>query len=168
MCSTSSRKKKLGVLEVDRKIAYNNEVGGYGQDHGMGVPAVGSRWVAREFKGHSEFDRENMFSATRPIELTRLMISRQATKRADGVERKTMYLDAKNAHLAPECARHVYVERPEEARASDDECGKWFHWLYGCRPAAQAWEEHYSALLEEHGFARLQSVPVAFLMRRMI
>ena len=43
-----------------------------------------------------------------------------------------------------------------------DECGKLIHWLYGCRPAAQAWEEHYSALLTGHGFKRLKSVPVAF------
>ena len=45
----------------------------------------------------------------------------------------------------------------------DDECGKLIHSLYGCRPAAQAWEEHYSALLKNHGFKRLKSVPVAFV-----
>ena len=37
------------------------------------------------------------------------------------------------------------------------------YWLYGCRPAAQAWEEHYSGVLESVGFARLKSSPVAFV-----
>jgi hypothetical protein len=39
------------------------------------------------------------------------------------------------------------------------------HWLYGCRPAAQAWEEHYSALLVASGFERLKAVPVSFTER---
>jgi Reverse transcriptase (RNA-dependent DNA polymerase). len=55
------------------------------------------------------------------------------------------------------------VELPAEAEVQDDECGKLIHWLYGCRPAAQAWEEHYSALLQGNGFKRLQTVPVAFI-----
>ena len=44
----------------------------------------------------------------------------------------------------------------------DDERGKLIHWLYGCRPAAQAWGEHYSMLLQ-NGFKRLKTVPVAFV-----
>ena len=73
-----------------------------------------------------------------------------------------MYLDVKKAHLAPKCEQEVYVELPTEANVAADECGKLIHWLYGCRPAAQAWEEHYSRLLKTHGFRRLASVPVAF------
>ena len=57
----------------------------------------------------------------------------------------------------------MYVELPAEANVTEDECGKLIHWLYGCRPAAQAWEEHYSRVLKECGFKRLQSVPVAFV-----
>jgi hypothetical protein len=95
--------------------------------------------------------------------MLRFMISRQATKRADGIERKTMYLDIKKAHLAPLCNQDVYVELPPEAEVGEDECGKLVHWLYGCRPAAQAWEEHYSALLGRHGFKRLTTVPVVFV-----
>ena len=55
------------------------------------------------------------------------------------------------------------MDLPGEAEVEDDECGKLIHWLYGCRPAAQAWEEHFSALLKNHGFKRLKSVPVAFV-----
>lgn len=78
-----------------------------------------------------------------------------------GLERKTMYLDNKTAHLAPKCDQDIYVDLPEEAGVKSDECGKLIHWRYGCRPAAQAWEEHYSALFGRHGFDRLRSVPVA-------
>ena len=129
--------------------------------HGTGEPMVRSRWVARGFKDPKEKDREDLFSATPPIEMMRFMLSRQATRRKDGEERTTMYLDIKKAHLAPLCEQDVYVELPAEAGVAGDECGKLAHWLYGCRPAAQAWEEHYSALLQGHGFKRLKSVPVA-------
>ena len=130
--------------------------------HGTGVPMVRSRWVARDFKDPKEKDREDLFSATPPLEMIRFMLSRQATVRDDGEERKTMYLDIKKAHLAPLCMSDVYVELPAEAEVAEDECGKLIHWLYGCRPAAQAWEEHYSALLVTNGFVRLKTVPVAF------
>lgn len=71
-------------------------------------------------------------------------------------------MDIKKAHSAPKCDQDVYVELPAETEVQADECGKVAHWLYGCCPAAQAWEEHYSALLVEHGLVRLKSVPVAF------
>ena len=57
----------------------------------------------------------------------------------------------------------MYVELPGEAEVEDAECGKLIHWLYGCRPADQASKEHYSALLKNHGFKRLKSVPAAFV-----
>ena len=43
-----------------------------------------------------------------------------------------------------------------------DECGKLAHWLYGCRRAGQAWEDHYSNVLMNMGFERAASSPVAF------
>jgi hypothetical protein len=131
--------------------------------HGTGEPVVRSRWVARDFKDPCDKDREDLFSATPPLEMLRLVLSRQATIRPDGLARKTMYLDIKKAHLAPLCQQDVYVDLPEEANVNEDECGKLIHWLYGCRPAAQAWEEHYSALLVKHGFKRLKAVPVMFV-----
>ena len=75
------------------------------------------------------------------------MKSRQATRRADCQERKTLYIDVKKAHLVPKCTQDVYVELPAEAEVEEDECGKLVYWLHGCRPAAQAWEEHYSGVL---------------------
>ena len=89
---------------------------------------VRSRWVARDFKDRKEKDREDLFSATPPIEMMRFVLSRQATRRDDGEERKTMYIDVKKAHLAPLCKEDVYVELPAEAGAASDEVGKLVHW----------------------------------------
>ena len=132
------------------------------KSHGTGEVLVRSRWVARDFKKRGEKDREDLFSATPPLEFLRYVISRQATRRADGRERKTMYIDVKKAHLAARCMEDVFVELPEEAGVEDDECGKLIYWLYGCRQAAQAWEEHYAGVLQAVGFKRLVSSPVAF------
>ena len=135
------------------------------KSHGVGEMLVRSRWVARDFKGKGEKDRDDLFSATPPLELIRYMLSRQATRRADGRERKTLYIDVKKAHVIAKCTQDVYVELPREAEVAEDECGKLIYWLYGCRPAARAWEEHYSALMESMGFKRLVTSPVAFYHR---
>ena len=135
------------------------------KSHGTGEMLVRSRWVARDFKAKGEKDREDLFSATPPLEIIRYLLSRQATKRQDGRERKTLYIDVKKAHLVPKCTQDVYVELPTEAGAQADECGKLEYWLYGCRQAAQAWEEDYATAFEEAGFKRPASCPVVFSHR---
>lgn len=154
--------KRQEAIEVTGKNPISTKWVDTDKSHGVGEPVVRSRWVARDFKQKGEKDREDLFSATPPLELIRYMISRQATLRDDGRERKTMFIDVKKAHLVPKCERDVYVELPPEAGVQEDECGKLLYWLYGCRPAAQAWEEHYSGVLEGVGFRRLTSSPVAF------
>ena len=62
-----------------------------------------SRWVARDSKDSKEKDRDDLFSATPPLEMMRFIMSRQATRRKDSKERKTMLFDTKKAHLAPFC-----------------------------------------------------------------
>ena len=54
-------------------------------------------------------DPEDLFSTTLPLKLIRYVISRRATRRGDGQERKTKYIDVKKAHLVPECTQDVYV-----------------------------------------------------------
>ena len=76
------------------------------KSHGAREMLVRSRLVARDFRENGEQDQEDLFSATLPLELMRLMISRQATIREDGGERKTLFLDVKKAHLIPRCAPH--------------------------------------------------------------
>ena len=56
--------------------------------HGVGEMKVRSRWVARDFKTRGKGYREDLLCATPPLELLRFLISRQATTRSDGRERK--------------------------------------------------------------------------------
>ena len=129
-------------------------------------PLVRCRLVARDFKGKGEKDREDLFAATPPLELKRVLLSRAVTRRKKaGKPRKLMFIDARKAHLNPECTEDVYIELPDEAGAGPGKCGKLNYWLYGFRPAAQAWEEHYAEKLESVGFERGKASPVVFYHR---
>ena len=57
----------------------------------------------------------------------------------------------------------MYFELPPEAGAKPGVCGKLIHWLYGFRPAAQAWENHYAENMRKVGFERGPGASVAFL-----
>lgn len=60
-------------------------------------------------EGPEERDREDLLSGTPPIELMRFMLCRHVARRPDGLERKTVYLGSKKAHLAPNCDQDFYV-----------------------------------------------------------
>ena len=128
---------------------------------------VRSRFVARDFKKRGEKDREDLFCATPPLELLRLLVSLMVTRAPEdqGRVRKMLFIDVRKAHLVPVCHEDVYVELPPEASCSPDECGKLRHWLYGCRKAGQAWEDHYSKVLDTAGCDRGTSSPVCFSHR---
>ena len=129
-------------------------------------PLVRCRLVARDFKVKGEKDREDLFAATPPLELKRVLLSRAVTRRRKGGNaRKLMFVDARKAHLNPKCTEDVYIELPEEAGAGPGKCGKLNFWLYGFRQAAQAWEEHYAGRLEGAGFERGVASPVVFYHR---
>jgi hypothetical protein len=119
---------------------------------------IRSRLVARDFKTKGEKEREDLFAATPPLELLKAQLSRAASKRG----RKVLVIDVKKAHLYPKCESDVYIELPSEAGVEAGTCGKLVHWLYGFRPAAQAWESHYAGNLESIGFVRGQASPVSF------
>jgi hypothetical protein len=155
--------KKAEAIKVTGRKPISTKWVDTDKSHGMGEMLVRSRFVARDFKLKGEKDREDLFSATPPLELIRYALSRQATARPDAKERKSMHIDVKKAHLVPKCKADVYIELPPEAGVGPDECGKLLYWLYGCRPAAQAWEEHYSETLAAAGFKKLISSPVAFI-----
>ena len=76
-----------------------------------------------------------------------------------------LFVDVKKAHLNPKCEEDVYINLPEECNVASGMCGKLNFWLYGFRPAAAAWEKHYSALLEKAGFCRGVGCGVAFWHR---
>ena len=54
---------------------------------------IRSRLVARDFKGDDK-DRDDLFAETPPLEAIRLLLSRAATRRADGQQRKLLFPDA--------------------------------------------------------------------------
>ena len=110
--------------------------------------------MARDFRAKGEKDREDLFAATPPLELLRMMISKTATITMKSGRRKMLFIDVKKAHLNPKCEQDVYVELSREAKPKPGKCGKLVHWLYGFRPAAQAWENHYAQKLESAGFTR--------------
>ncbi len=56
----------------------------------------------------------------------------------------------------------VYIELPEEAGVAPGMGGNLVRWIYGMRPAAQAWETLYAGKLEGAGFARGKGNGVMF------
>jgi hypothetical protein len=102
--------KKEEASRVTGKAPISTKWVDTGKTHGTGEPMVSSRGVARDFKDTKDKDSENLFSATPLIELMRCVLSRQATRRKDGVERKTLFLDIQKARVAPLRQSDVYVE----------------------------------------------------------
>jgi hypothetical protein len=126
-------------------------------------PEIRCRLVARDFKGKRDKDREDLFAATPPLEAKRTLFSRAVTtRRKPGGCRKLLFVDARKAHLNPKCTEEVFIQLPDEVGARKGVCGKLNYWLYGFRPAASAWERHYSSLLEGVGFRRGLASPVIF------
>ena len=86
-------------------------------------------------------------------ELCRMTTAVRGVRRRRGkADVKLMHADV-NKHLNAICEEKAWVELPEEF-------GRWGRyarmrrWLYGMRPAAQAWEEDYAAKMIGIGFAR--------------
>ena len=121
-------------------------------------PNIRSRLVARDFKVKDSC-REDLFAATPPLELLKALLSKAVTGDKD---LKVLVIDVKKAHLNPMCDQDVFIELPLETGAKAGTCGKLIRWLYGFRPAAQAWENHYAGKLEEAGFMRGVASPVSF------
>ena len=123
---------------------------------------VRCRLVARDLK-KGDKDRGDLFAATPPLEALRFVLSKAATRDGDGaVNKKLMFMDAKKAHLNSRCEEKVYIVLPDEANHGPGKCGRLNFWLYGFRPAAQAWEDFYSRCFREVGFTRGMGCPVVF------
>ena len=71
-------------------------------------------------------------------------------------------IDVKKANLNPRCTEDMYVELRAEANGGEGMCAKLEYWLYGCKRAAQAWEEFYSEKLVGAGFQRGVGCSVVF------
>ena len=122
--------------------------------------------MAKDFRTKADKHREDLYAGTPPLEAIRMAFSKAVTrcsnKEGMAKARKIMFIDAKKAHLNSPCHEDVYIELPGEAGVEEGLCGKLSHWLYGCKRAAQAWEEFYSNKLESEGFNRGVACGVVF------
>ena len=123
---------------------------------------VRSRWVARDFKPKLERDREDLFASMPPLEAKKLLFQKSREIRKDGKKMKLLFIDVRKAHLNGICDEDVFVELPPEAKAPG-KCGKLLKWLYGTRPAAQAWEKDYSDKLQKEGFEKGKASSTVFV-----
>ena len=126
-------------------------------------PDVRARLCGRDFKVKGDDHRYDVFASMPPLEAKK-MLFRQAAKdkrrwRGGRWERrKILLVDVKKAHLNGKVPKDLfaYVKLP---------CGKVWRlrrWLYGMRPAANAWEADCTQKLESVGFVRGKSAPTVF------
>ena len=124
---------------------------------------IRSRLVARDFKIKGEAARFDLFAAMPPLEAKRMLLQMAVRRNRERPDRgyKLMFIDVKKAHLNGEVPEDewAFVELPPEAGGG---VARLRRWLYGMRPAARAWEEHYAKKLVEAGFRRGVSAPTAF------
>jgi hypothetical protein len=132
------------------------------------VPDVRCRLVARDFKPKGDGDREDLFAAMPPLEAKKMLFRNAASHQGRVVDGNTehmklLFIDVKKAHLYGKLqeGEQAFVELPPEA-AAPGMCGQLNSWLYGMRPAAQAWEREYTEKLSSVGFDRGRAAPTAF------
>ena len=96
-------------------------------------PNYRSRLAAKEFNSRV---CSELYAATPPSECLRIMLSKTARGRSQGVG--LMYADVSRAYFYAKAVRPVYVKLPEEDMAEGDECrcGKLLMSMYGTRDAA--------------------------------
>eukprot|EP00973_Karenia_brevis_P073331 10187606-Karenia_brevis.AAC.1 len=58
--------------------------------------------VAKDYKGKDK-GRDDLFAETPPLEAKRMLLSRAATRRGEGWQRKLMFIDVEKAPLNPRC-----------------------------------------------------------------
>jgi hypothetical protein len=127
------------------------------------APDVRARLCARDFKFKGSDTDINLFAAMPPLEAKKLLFrqaarSERVWRKGRWQTRKLLFIDVKKAHLngiVPE-ETYAYVTLP------DKRVWRLKRWLYGMRPAANAWEADFTEKLENVGFARGKSCPTVF------
>ena len=98
-----------------------------------------------------------------PLEAKKLLFrmsakERRVWRKGRWQRRKLMFIDVKKAHLNGKVPEDEYAF----VRLPDGRVWRLKRWLYGMRPAAQAWEEDYAAKMIGVGFARGKSNSTVF------
>ena len=120
-----------------------------------------SRLVGRDFKPKGESERADIFASMPPWEAKKMLFSKAASQKGALRKRKLLFIDATKAHVNGPCNVDSFIDLPDEIK-EDGMCAKLKFWLYGMRPAAQAWEDLYADRLVEYGFVRGICAPTVF------
>ena len=114
-----------------------------------GEVLIRSSLVARDFKNKNDERNFDVFAATPPLEMKRLLFRMARVKGSVGGndkdgQVKLMFIDVKKAHLNGEVDDDdfAYITLLKEVGGGVERLRRWLH---GMRPAASAWEEHYAA-----------------------
>ena len=129
-------------------------------------PEVRARLVARDFKVKGSGTCIDLFAAMPPLEAKK-MLFRQAVREGRSWEegkwcgKKLIFIDVKKAHLNGKVPDdiHAFVRMP---------CGRIWklkRWIYGSRPAANAWEKDFVEKLTGAGFEQGKSCPTVLFRR---
>ena len=110
-------------------------------------PDYRSRLVAQEL---NQSKRDDIFAATPPLEVLRLVISILASTRKQN-KWKLDSVDIKRAYFHAPAKRDIYVKLPEEDK-TEGMCGKLIKAMYGTRDAASNWEQAYTEFMTKCGF----------------
>ena len=124
-----------------------------------------SRLVAQELKSKSIM--EDMFAATPPLEVKKMLFSMAVTEgigyygknKKGGM--KIEFIDIRRAYFHSPARRKVYVKLPEEDY-EEGMCGMLLKSMYGTRDAAQNWEWSYVKAMTDLGFDRGVAIPCLF------
>ena len=122
-------------------------------------PNYRSRLVAKEFNTGV---RPELYAATPPSEVLRLMLSLVASGKSQGIG--LMYADVSRAYFYAKAVRPVYVKLPDEDWQAGDEhrCGKLQMSMYGTRDAALNWALEYGDTLRAAGYVQGKANPCLF------
>ena len=139
-CLQVTGKGPIGVRWID--------VNKQGEDD----PLYRSRLVAKDFNNYKDPD---LYTATPPLELLRLIISIAASRRSkDGKQWKLMVNDVSRAYFYAESLKPTFVQICDEDFEEGDEqrCGELLVSMYGTRPAAGNWQRCYTEVLKQNEF----------------
>ena len=178
-------KARSEEVEFPAKIGLYQEVGITECLEMTGRPPISTRWVdvnrgstestnvrcrlvARDFKPKGERSighlRRNASAGGEEAPIPKGgRREKGVAERGEWCQQKIMLIDVKKAHLYGELEDHesAFV-LPPDGECEQGKCWRLRRWLYGMRPAASAWEKHYSKTLVDMGFAQETTAATVF------
>lgn len=123
-----------------------------------------SRLVAKQFKDKASTNVAEMFAATPPSEVLKLLASRCVSGKSR--TRCMMSNDVKRAYFYAETRSEIYIGIPDVDRAPSDDnndlVGRLNLSMYGTREAASAWQAKVADVMNRAGFVKSVVNPCIF------